>query len=115
MQIFGTDICREMFHDDIWVDATFKKIEQDGVKIAIIADVRFPSEVNAIKNRPKYRMVRLGKTIDSSDNHASETSLDDFDWDSLGVANCLVINNEDMDIVKKNKLACTWLFELEMS
>lgn len=112
MQIFGTNICREMFHDDIWVDATFKKIEQDGVGIAIIADVRFPSEVNAIINRPKYRIIRLDRTKDSSDNHSSETSLDGFKWKSLG-DNSFVLDNRGMDIVVKNKIAYDWLFELE--
>lgn len=108
MQIFGTEICREMFHDDIWVDATFKKINRDKVEVAIIADVRFPSEINAIKELPDYKLVRLSRKYDVADEHSSETSLDNFDWDSLG-NNVFVLNNENMSIEKKNELVYCWL------
>ena len=108
MQVFGTDICRDMFHDDIWVDATFKRIEKDEVKIAIIADVRFPSEVNAIKSQEDHRVIRLDRKYDTSDAHPSETSLDDYDWRELG-PNAFVLDNGDMNMKKKNELVYVWL------
>ena len=110
MQIFGTDICRDMFHDNIWVDATLQRIKKDNVEVAIIADVRFPSEIEAIKNQPKHRFIRLNKNIDSPDTHSSETSLDGFKWQDLG-HNVLVVNNENLDMEEKNNLVYNWLFK----
>jgi len=110
MQVFGTDIARDMFDDNIWVNATLKKIEEDKPEIALIADVRFPSEIKPImKIGKKSIIVRLGRTKDATDNHSSETSLDDFDWGSLGERS-LVIDNEGITMEEKNKVVYNWLF-----
>lgn len=108
MQVFGTDIAREMFDDNIWVAATLSKIERDGVKIAIIADVRFPSEIEGVKKLPNHKFVRLGRIKDASDIHPSETSLDDFSWDRLGES-VLVVDNDGMTMDEKNELVYGWL------
>lgn len=108
MQVFGTDVARNMFHDNIWVDSTFNKIKRDNVDIAIIADVRFPSEVNSIvNNKNDYKIIRLCRNIHSADQHDSETSLDDFDWDEL--SETMLLNNEDLTIEDKNRLVYEWL------
>lgn len=110
MQVVGTDLFREMFHDDIWVDATFNRIKKDKVKVAIIADVRFPSEIDAIKKQSKFNIVRLSKNDESTDNHASETSLDCFKWQDLG-DNVLMVDNRSLDMQTKNNLVYDWLFK----
>jgi len=80
MQVFGTDIGRRMFSPDIWVNATFSNIAKDDFDIALIPDMRFPSEMSGIiKN--KGSVVRLTRNICNVDNHPSETALDDFSWD----------------------------------
>jgi len=109
MQVFGTDICRDMFHDNIWVDATFSRIKRDNVEVAIIADVRFPSEVDAIVAQPDHNLVRLSRNNDSADNHASEISLDSFKWEELG-DNMLMVDNKDLEMQAKNNLVYDWLF-----
>ena len=110
MQVFGTDICRNMFHDDIWVDATFNKIKKDNIEIAIIADVRFPSEVNAIIDQSDHQLIRLSRNKNSTDTHDSETSLDNFEWQDLG-HNVLMVDNEKLEMETKNNLVYDWLFK----
>lgn len=108
MQVAGTDIFREMFDDNIWVDSTFSRIKRDKVKIAIIADVRFPSEVYAIKNQIDHNIVRLNKNNHSSDSHPSEISLDNFKWEELG-DKVLLVDNKNLEMQTKNDLVYDWL------
>lgn len=108
MQVFGTDIAREMFDDNIWVSATLAKIDRDNVETAIIADVRFPSEIAGVQSISDHKFIRLGRVKDISDNHPSETSLDDFSWDTLG-ENVLVVDNDGMTMEDKNKIVYDWL------
>ena len=77
-------------------------------EIAIIADVRFPSEVGAISGKVGYRLIRLNREFDSTDEHPSETSLDSYDWSSLADS-VLVIDNDGISMEEKNALVCNWL------
>lgn len=49
LQYWGTEVCRQNFHDDIWVASLEAKLRktQDNV---VITDCRFPNELHAIKN-----------------------------------------------------------------
>ena len=73
MQFVGTDIFRTM-QNNIWADATLKKIKYDDPDIAVIADCRFPNEVQAVKDAGGY-VIKLTRDPFNSD-HASETALD---------------------------------------
>jgi len=59
LQYWGTEVCRQSFHDDIWIASLENKLRktQDNV---VISDVRFPNEVKAIKNAGGFvvRVVR---------------------------------------------------------
>ncbi|MFW6173643.1 MAG: hypothetical protein ACOC5T_07855 [Elusimicrobiota bacterium] len=106
MQVFGTDIMRNMFDEDIWVNATLKMIHSQMTHkndIAFISDVRFPSEVNAVHNEKDGYIIRLTRKV-FDDNHPSETALDDFDFAQLG-EKCCIIDNMDMTIEEQNKIA----------
>ena len=49
LQLWGTDVCRKAYHDDIWIaslENKLRKIEDD----IVISDCRFPNEIQAIKN-----------------------------------------------------------------
>ena len=75
MQFFGTDIMREMY-EPIWVNACIKKIQQEQSGLAIIADVRFPNEAEAIE-QAGGKLVRLTRQV-FEDSHSSEVALDDY-------------------------------------
>jgi len=48
LQVWGTEVARKSFHDDIWIAALENKLRktQDDV---VISDCRFPNEIKAIK------------------------------------------------------------------
>lgn len=48
LQQWGTDVCRQSFHDDIWIASLENKLRnsQDDV---VISDCRFPNEITAIR------------------------------------------------------------------
>ena len=49
LQLWGTDVCRVHFHDDIWIASLENKMRKTGDNI-VISDVRFPNEIKAIHN-----------------------------------------------------------------
>jgi len=49
LQYWGTEVCRQGFHDDIWIASLENKMRKTKDNI-VISDVRFPNEIKAIKN-----------------------------------------------------------------
>ncbi len=107
LQIVGTDIFRKYFDDDIWVNATFRKIEKEKPKVAIITDARFPGEIDAIMNNGGC-VIRLLRDVCESDFHESETALDDYDFTKWGNRVC-IIDNQHMSIEEKNVVVFKYL------
>ena len=93
LQCFGTDVCRKI-KDDIWVASCISSMLTSGTELAIVPDIRFPNEVEAIQ-KAGGKVIRLTRSP-HEDEHPSETSLDNhkgFDH---------VINNKDMNIDETN-------------
>jgi len=49
LQLWGTDVCRKAYHDDIWIASLENKLRKIEDNI-VISDCRFPNEIQAIKN-----------------------------------------------------------------
>ena len=49
LQYWGTEVCRNGFHDDIWIASLENKMRKTTDNI-VISDVRFPNEIKAIHN-----------------------------------------------------------------
>ena len=49
LQYWGTEVCRQGFHDDIWIASVENKMRKTADNI-VISDVRFPNEIRAIHN-----------------------------------------------------------------
>jgi hypothetical protein len=49
LQYWGTEVCRQGFHDDIWIASVENKMRKTADNI-VISDVRFPNEIKAIHN-----------------------------------------------------------------
>ena len=49
LQYWSTEVCRQGFHDDIWIASLENKMRKTGDNI-VISDVRFPNEIKAIKS-----------------------------------------------------------------
>jgi hypothetical protein len=79
MQRMGTEVGRDMFGQNFWVDAAIDSIE-DGSKV-VFADVRFANEAEAIKNLggEVWRISRNG--VGPANDHISETALNDYIFD----------------------------------
>ena len=97
MQVVGTDMFRQM-KNDVWTSATIKKIRNDNLDFAIIADCRFPNEVDAIKTAGGC-VIRLTRNPFNS-KHLSETALnpDKYNINNFDV----VIENDQMDMSIRN-------------
>lgn len=79
LQRFGTEIGREMFGENFWVDYALNSIE-DGSKV-VFSDVRFPNEADAIRQLggKVYRVERQG--VEAANDHISEHALDKYKFD----------------------------------
>ena len=93
MQFFGTEVMRKI-HPDVWANACLNKISREGSDLAIIADVRFPNEVEAI-NKIGGKVLRLERDV-HEDNHDSETALDADKFDHSNFWR--VLDNKEMTI-----------------
>lgn len=104
MQFVGTDIFRKM-KKNVWADATIKKIQNDNPGLAIIADCRFPNEVDAVKTAGGI-VIKLTRNKFNS-NHDSETALDEDRYDKNNFD--LVIDNQNINIREQNMVIHNFL------
>ena len=81
LQVMGTEVGRKMFGENIWIDMAFKQAE--GMERLVIADVRFPNEADAIKQRggSVWRINRHG--LNAINHHASEHAMDNYMFDHV--------------------------------
>lgn len=49
LQLWGTEVCRKGFHDDIWIAALENKLRNSKDDI-VISDCRFPNEIKSIRD-----------------------------------------------------------------
>ena len=61
LQLMGTEAGRDVFHPDLWVHTVLRRCDAAPWNNYVIADVRFPNEINAIaKSGGKIIRVRRG-------------------------------------------------------
>jgi len=97
MQFVGTDIFRKM-DKNVWANATINQIEKESPELAVIADCRFPNEVEAVKKAGGI-VIKLTRNPFNSD-HTSEVALDSSVYSSTNFD--IVITNHLMDIDQQN-------------
>lgn len=104
MQFIGTDIFRKM-QQNVWADSTISKILREQLDLAIIADCRFPNEVDVVK-RAGGIVIKLNRNPFNSD-HASETALDASNYDYSNFD--LVVQNDHLNINEQNQIIYNFL------
>lgn len=103
LQHWGTEVCRQHFHDDIWIAALQSRLARRSDH-TVISDVRFPNEIKAIKEQggkivwiqrgalPSWHIMaakaNAGDVVAQTKLkelgiHASETSWVGTDFDSI--------------------------------
>lgn len=81
LQRMGTEVGREMFGQNFWVDRAMQGVSKfDKV---VFTDVRFPNEHYSIKGREGvvWRVERPG--VGAVNAHASETAMDTIKYDRI--------------------------------
>lgn len=94
LQTIGTDLFRNRLHPDIWVNSLFsnysdkKQIDRTNVKRKtiydcnwIITDLRFPNELEVIKEKNGITIRVIRRTTQGISNHKSEIALDNAKFD----------------------------------
>lgn len=82
LQWWGTEFRRQFCRDDYWLIRMEEDILRSCAHVALITDVRFPNELQYVEERAgiTVRVSRLGSSL-ATDAHASETALDNADFD----------------------------------
>jgi len=63
LQLMGTEAGRDVFHPDLWVHTVMRRCEQFPELNYVIADVRFPNEIKAIRDSGG-RVIRVRRGDD---------------------------------------------------
>lgn len=103
LEIFGTDVCRGM-NNQCWVEMTSKIVVSESPDWAIIADCRFPNEIDYFLNHENYYdpiVIRLTRNPYNS-QAASETALDQYKW--YNIKKYIEIDNQNLSIEQKNEI-----------
>jgi dephospho-CoA kinase len=76
LQRMGTEVARDMFGEDFWVDQAMAKAQH--YENVVLADVRFENEIQAIlgASGDVWRVSKPG--VNAANRHISETSLDNY-------------------------------------
>lgn len=103
LQKIGTDLFRNQLHPNTWVSSTFANYLNDAW---IITDVRFPNELQAIKDRNGIVIrVNRNNSLFKSVIHESETALDNYEFDYIidnnGTIEDLIIKVKEI-LIKEN-------------
>lgn len=86
-QLFGTEVIRNGWATDAWVQILKRKVAESYADVIFITDVRFPNELQAIRDMGgKFWEIAGRAGGESGAGHASETSL-------AGHTPDLIINN----------------------
>lgn len=81
LQAMGTEVGREIFGEDFWVDMTMRKVHTNRGSRIVISDVRFPNEANAIQHEGG-KVIRIDRPHTTAVNHhISEHALDGYEFD----------------------------------
>jgi hypothetical protein len=76
LQVFGTEVGRNIFGENFWIEQAFKRAEE--YERVVFSDVRFPNEAWAIQQRSGdvWRINRHNHT--AVNGHTSEHAMDNF-------------------------------------
>jgi dephospho-CoA kinase len=81
LQRFGTEVARDLWDEDFWVDLAMKKASS--LDKVVITDVRYPNELEAIlkANGDVWRIIK--PNIAPVNRHASEVALDHYQFNRI--------------------------------
>lgn len=105
LQYWGTEVCRQGFHDDIWIASLEHKLTHNQSNV-VISDARFPNELATIRKigGKSIRVIRgdnptwydLAVRANQGDIHAREnlnSQIHSSEWSWIGYDFDLIIDN----------------------
>lgn len=96
LQRMGTEVGRDILGQNIWVDSVMNTLDEGNY---VFTDCRFPNEAAAVKQYGG-KMIRINRPgFKPINNHPSETSLDNYDFDAI------IDNDGDIETFEKKLLA----------
>ena len=94
LQVWGTEVARKSYHDDIWIASLENKLRKTHDDI-VISDCRFPNEILAIKRvggvvirvtrGPEPAWYELAQTVNQGPTRNTKWRLSKTQLDSYGV------------------------------
>lgn len=107
LQYFGSEICRKM-NKSCWTNIIKNRILEESPEIAVIGDVRFKNEFEAIKEMGG-RVIFLTRNSNSNDSHISENDLtkDNMPYD-------FILDNENISIDESTNRLCKYLISVDV-
>jgi hypothetical protein len=97
MQIVGTDVCRAM-DENCWARGLYSTIKNDGYRLAIVTDGRFPNEIT-LGTEIGAKAIRLTRKV-FEDEHPSEKALDNFPLGEFS----FVVHNQDLTMPETHNI-----------
>ena len=81
LQLWGTEVCRRGFHDNIWITSLENKLRNTKDSV-VISDCRFPNEILSIRNAGGMvvRVVRGSEPDWYNDAVIANTDLGHAEW-----------------------------------
>lgn len=100
LQFVGTEIGRRMY-DNVWIDATFRKIQKSDCDFVIFTDARFHNELDYLRKYGAVLVYLLRQPIRVGLEHSSETQLTTYkNWDELLDNRNLSIEEQREEVIK---------------
>ncbi len=76
MQVFGTDVMRDMWDVNVWVNTMLRRLDESSADYIIVTDTRFPNEIDALRSRGGLIWLvdgpQRGDESAKNDKHSSE-------------------------------------------
>lgn len=98
LQRMGTEVGRDMFGDDFWVNQAWKEAEWH--EDVVFSDVRYTNEANSIRNRGGVVWRISRPNVAAANSHGSESALDGYffneDLDNSGSLDDLYMRLDDL-------------------
>lgn len=113
LQYWGTEVCRNHFHDDIWIASLENKLRKTKDDV-VISDCRFPNEIRGIQENggavirvkrgpdpewyPVLEQMRRNSTIGICQDYMRHWNVHASEWSWVGTEfNAVLDNNGTLD------------------
>jgi hypothetical protein len=100
LQLYGTEIFRNRVDKEYWAKQVVENVKNSDSDVIFITDVRFPSEIDALKNQGfDIITIRINRRMTREhefNQHESETALDNY-----GLFDEVVENNGTLEELKE--------------